>query len=87
MLKSVKINTSAKIAHSELVIIKIYNYIITETGAEFIDGIIDYLFQQNVQPIVGIKSISEPANIHTRTTAYMLNIMNRFYFIFFNHRA
>ena len=41
---------------------------------EFIDGVVDNLFQQHVDTIFGQGAVAQTTDIHTRTSTYMLHI-------------
>ena len=57
-----------------LIVNHLYLYAVAFVHTELVNGVVDGLFQQHVDAVVGVRSVAHLADIHTRTGAYVVNI-------------
>jgi hypothetical protein len=74
--------TATEIAHAHLVAVPIDLDRIAFAHDELVDTVIDYLLEEHVDAVLGMTSVSGPADVHSCSKAYMLERVERFYRLF-----
>ena len=68
-------NTTAIVAHRNTQIIFYGNVdTLTDSHFKFIDGIVYHFFQKHINSVFRLRTISQAANVHTRTHTHVLHI-------------
>ena len=61
------------VPHADIPIFYDNAYLLTETGREFVYGVVYYLLEQHIDAVAGALSVTEPANVHSGTAADVLD--------------
>ena len=67
-----KRNTPSKISYGNLPLLYIYNNLLAGAHLKLIYRVIDNLFKQHIDTVIGRRAISQLSNIHTAPAPYML---------------
>ena len=70
------------VTHGHLLVVEDYLDGLPEAHHILVDGVVEHLFEQHVDTIIGGAAITQLTDIHSRTAAYMLLPFQR-YDVFF----
>lgn len=57
--------------------VNIRNNVLTESHGELIDGVVDYLFENCIDTVPWVCSISQPTDVHARPETDVLHALHR----------
>ena len=74
---------AAVVAHGHAhVVVDIYFDALARVHLEFVDGVVDDLFQQHVDAVLGMSAIAQSADVHAGACAHVLHVGEVAYLVF-----